>query len=334
MQKIIGGEMSIELCDMKVMGSLAEDVSYSTGRGALAGILKDIEETERRKRVLVPDYLCPSIINTIRNCGWEYEFYHVEDINCHISFDKTIIKTNVVLLINYFGICNFDEEIEKIREQIEDAIIILDQVQAFYDFGKVKGVNYEFVSYRKWFPCPDGAKIIKNNEVYFNRCELSPNEFASYKIAGNTLKSCKPYIDDELILDLLEKGENKLDENYMACCSDFSRERIPLFDYKHIAETRRKNARMLHEALEELGIVHGYNEKGVPLFIPILVKNRDEVRKRMFSSSIFTPVHWPIISSEISGINVLYEEELSLICDQRYDEKDMERQIEVLKKLI
>ena len=56
----------------------------------------------------------------------------------------------------------------------------------------------------------------------------------------------------------------------------------------------------------------------------------------MFNNNIFTPIHWPFESEALNGSvkNQLYENELSLICDQRYTIDDMKRQIEVLRKCV
>ena len=74
----------------------------------------------------------------------------------------------------------------------------------------------------------------------------------------------------------------------------------------------------------------------MPLFIPVFLENRSEVRKKMFSNNIFTPVHWPYESDKLNGEvkNLIYDKELSLICDQRYSLEDMERQIKVIKRCI
>lgn len=51
----------------------------------------------------------------------------------------------------------------------------------------------------------------------------------------------------------------------------------------------------------------------------------------MFANGIFTPIHWPYISEAMNGkYNTIYSDELSLICDQRYNLSDMDRILGVL----
>ena len=45
-------------------------------------------------------------------------------------------------------------------------------------------------------------------------------------------------------------------------------------------------------------------------------------------------MHWPYVGKDISGINKLYNTELSLICDQRYCVDDMNRQLDLLLEVV
>ena len=66
-----------------------------------------------------------------------------------------------------------------------------------------------------------------------------------------------------------------------------------------------------------------------PLFVPIVVsKNRNKVRQKLIEHKIYCPVHWP--HPNVACESNLYDLELSLVCDQRYTERDMERIIAVL----
>lgn len=67
----------------------------------------------------------------------------------------------------------------------------------------------------------------------------------------------------------------------------------------------------------------------VPMFVPIFLENRNEMRKKLMKNNIFCPVHWPFNASE-EDKNSLYDTELSLVCDQRYSSNDMENIVKVL----
>ena len=49
--------------------------------------------------------------------------------------------------------------------------------------------------------------------------------------------------------------------------------------------------------LEELKLYCLFKEikpKDCPLFVPILVEHRDEIRRLLASEGIYCPVHWPL----------------------------------------
>ena len=77
-------------------------------------------------------------------------------------------------------------------------------------------------------------------------------------------------------------------------------------------------------------------ERDCPLFVPILVPGgrRDALRRFLIEQDIYCPVHWPTSSfhrlTEVE--RRVYDEELSLVCDQRYGETDMERVLQAVEE--
>ena len=335
--KIIGGEFRI---DSDIELNIRDDnnvnsVFFSSGRDALFEILLNIEEhlkTTSKVGIQIPDYLCTSVTSTIQDVSFNYKFYHISETTLlpDIKDIKEQIEDYpVVLLVNYFGVVNTDKEVDFLRKYDDRIILIVDNVQDFYEHGKNTTVDYSFTSYRKWFAVSDGADIISQNAITAHNTQT--NNFAQYKFAGNILKNYSNYIDDGVALELLQKGEDILNKNYRCQCSELSRCLISRIDYDEIEKKRKRNAEYLHDNLSKMGIKHLYSDKAVPLFIPIFVSGRDDLRKKMFANNIFTPVHWSYVSEELNGeYNAIYSDELSLICDQRYDICDMDRIIGVL----
>lgn len=330
MHRIIGGEFAI---DSRLLSKNEKSIElqYSSGRSALYSILMHIKG--KRRKILLPSYLCDSITRTVIDAGWEYVFYTIDEflhplMNEHLC--SKIKEYDAILLINYFGIIDLKVDISKIRRNSVDICIIEDDVQAFYVMNDSLA-DYSFTSLRKWFPCPDGAMMHANGLEKIEPCIKMENEWSQYKLAGNLLKEQSCYIDDSIMLSLLDKGEALLEDGYLSTCSEASRHIFANLDLDRIAHQRKKNAYILHCELDKLGIRHMYSDGEVPLFIPIFVENRDELRRTFFAEQIFVPKHWPRISDELNGMNPLYDTELSLICDQRYGAEDMLKQIGVIK---
>ena len=96
---------------------------------------------------------------------------------------------------------------------------------------------------------------------------------------------------------------------------------------------RRKNAKILHDGLkrhQDISFLFNVEQMDCPIFVPIIVKNgkRDYFRKILIENKIYCPIHWPKPNATCNSN--IYDSELSLICDQRYNEFDMKRIIEIL----
>lgn len=55
-----------------------------------------------------------------------------------------------------------------------------------------------------------------------------------------------------------------------------------------------------------------------------------KLKEKIYKNRFYCPSHWPIDEN----INDLFEYELSLICDQRYNEKDIVEKLTELNKYI
>ena len=102
---------------------------------------------------------------------------------------------------------------------------------------------------------------------------------------------------------------------------------------EHVKVRRLNNADYLVKKLNEIGIkpILPLLDNHVPLFIPVVLKDRDAVRKAMFQKEIFCPVHWPLDGMNVKRGEQMSREELSLIIDQRYGRKEMDEIISLLK---
>ena len=335
---MIGGEFQIAVTDILNAQNRhfeAPDVyAYSSGRAALYQILKFLKQEKEITHVLLPDCLCSSVLIPIKDLGLEYKFYPIDEQLELIEseFSKLYTKGSVVLLINYFGLKELSGQIKIIRE-IEDAIIIEDDVQAFYEFKKpLDGVDFKFTSLRKTFAVPDGG-LVKTK--YHLPQVTTPNTFGQYKAAAGILKSMREgNFNDQIYLELFEKGESLIDSEQESGMSLIAEKLYSFINEDHVKVRRLNNAHYLVDELKKIGIepLLPLKEEYVPLFVPVLLKNRDEVRKAMFQKEIYCPVHWPLDRMEIKRGGQFSREELSLIIDQRYGRKDMDEIVSVLKE--
>lgn len=335
---MIGGEFPISFTDLLKAPSLSRvddgTYHYASGRAALYQILKYLKEQRGIAKVLLPDYLCDTILVPIRRIELAYEFFPLND-NLELdqaAFCKVYRKDAAVLLINYFGLQNLSEQVSFIRNVDKNAIIIEDDVQAYYEFKKPLGdVDFKYTSLRKTFAIPDGGLVKTTHSLPVID---KPNTFGQYKAAAALMKSMKEgNFDDSVFLDISKIGGNKIDDELDCGMSLFSERLYASIDEEDVKNRRQANARYLVERLAERGtqLLLPVTEDKVPLFVPIVLDNRYAVRKAMFQQEIFCPVHWPLDGMPVKKGKEMAEHELSLIVDQRYDEKDMEEIIKLLQ---
>lgn len=196
--------------------------------------------------------------------------------------------------------------------------------------------DYVFCSYRKWFFCNyalarklSGKWSVTSPDVQAERYISLRNEAADLKekyINGQ-------FDDKQQFLRMFAEAEESLETDYVNHCG----EKI-LFNRDKIIQSRQKNARRLVEGIkgiEEIKVwKRNISEFDTPLFVPILVssKIRNELRKYLIQHDIYCPIHWPL--TDMHGkykYREIFDNELSLICDQRYSAEDIDREIEVIK---
>lgn len=335
---MIGGEFPIAVTDIMNANirhlGVTEVYTYSSGRAALYQILKFLLLKKNIKRILLPDYLCSSVLIPAKTLNLDYTFYPInEELKLEEQpFTQLYKKGDAVLIINYFGLQDLSKQIAFIRSHDEKAIIIEDDVQAYYEFKKpLNGVDFKFTSLRKTFAVPDGG-LVKTD--YQLPVAETPNSFGQYKAAAALLKSMREgNFNDQIYLEMFEKGEGLIDNELENGMSHIAKKLYNIVDEERVKVRRLNNARYIIDCLKQLGIkpLLPLTEGFVPLFIPIYLKNRDDVRKRMFQNEVFCPVHWPLEGIPVKKGKEMTEHELSLIMDQRYGEKEMNEIIKMIR---
>ena len=340
-EKIIGGEFEILDAPIAANKKLPENyIMYSSGRAALFHILKYAISIDNCKCVYLPDYICDSVFHVCDYLCLPYKFYPVAD-SLQVDVDalkKMYMGGGVIVVVNYFGLVSCELTIKQIRKECSDAIIVLDDVQAPFLINEPTNADVSFTSLRKAYPLPDGGL------VHLKSFRLSPNtqpsKFPQYKIAASYLKNLRVHdnYDDEIYLDLYHKGEELIDDDYDNAPSKYTLQSYPSLDIQRMSILRKRNAVTIQKGLERLGLKPcvAIPKDSVPLFIPIILKDRDKVRKAMYAHNIFLPVHWPVEEhvEELKRGVYMAKHELSIIIDHRYTSSDMEKILSVLENNI
>lgn len=312
--------------DYPITGSLV-----FSGRTAIETVLKEITGA---KKAILPSYCCYSIIQPFLDAGIEVEFYPVyfaDTLNIEINIPE---NTDIFFWCNYFG---FTVPMPNLSEF--SGVIIEDITHSLFSERVYHSQSdYLIASLRKWEPINCGGYCSSvNGKIKYEPTMSPPLEYIRIKTSAMELK--KEYLLDfdiekkRQFLAMFSASNHWLAENYSELSIDpWSKEYLSTVNIEKQREIRRRNAKVLYGGLGgEVRFLFPIEDMDCPLFVPVLVHNREKIRKALISNQIYCPIHWP---KPVQCDSNLYEQELSLICDQRYNEKDMERIVSVLKSLL
>lgn len=304
---------------------------FLSGRSALRHILSEIKSRKDVRSVALPAWCCDSMIFPFLEAGIQVVFYPVYMENGQFVQDTTLASgCDIFFAMKYFGYT----EAEPLFNP--SGIVIRDMTHAIFSNTPypTRCDEYCFGSLRKWAGFRTGGYAwgdLPHSSLPADRTyvamRLSAMEMKADYIAG--LRADKAH------LQLFNEAEE-----YLECCplagadsSDIEKARTMNVD--RIKKQRRKNAMVLLDAFADMAIFPTLHEADCPLFVPILVPDnrRDDLRRYLIEKEIYCPVHWPLTNwHHPDGRSMeIYQNELSLVCDQRYDENDMERIVTAIR---
>lgn len=301
-----------------------------SGRTGIETVLKQIPNA---KKAMLPSYCCDSMIQPFRDFGIEVGYYPV-------NFKERLIveaiipdDTDIFLWCNYFGFSVPMPDLSGFNGIIiEDITHSLLSVDSYHIQS-----HYIVASLRKWEPIYCGGYCAALNNTLDHKPTISPpEEFLNLKSSAMKLKA--DYLSNlngemkSRYLSMFGESNQWVTDNYSGLSIDrWSKEYLSNVDVAEQKKIRINNAKTLYEGLKDsVEFLFPEEDMNCPLFVPILLNNRDEVRRVLTANQIYCPVHWP--KPEDCESN-LYANELSLICDQRYSDDDMERIVCILKSI-
>ena len=252
------------------------------------------------EKVLLPSYLCPSILIPFDRLSVKYTFYKVNrDLEIDVDdlqnrLDPTI---KAVFFINYFGFpANINSDvIETLRAR--NVTIIEDIVQSFFSDLPLIG-DFAFNSFRKFLPV-DGSIIISNRDMSPS-ADKSCNSYLFRKVSGQWLRYLHieyGIVPEKWYLKLFEKAEVNYYTDKPCSFDIFNRYVLSRCNIGRLCEIRRKYFKTLLSSFSKQALFKEMSDKIVPLGFPIIIEDRDRLRMQLQKRNIYCPVHWKLNSS-------------------------------------
>lgn len=331
----------------KWLSKFGNVVLTSSGRGAITLLLHQLDTD--KKTVLLPAYICDSVIMPFVELGYECHFYDVEkDLYANIDYLLNFENVGIFLHMGYFGFhtnSNLERVINCFKEK--STVIVEDVTHTmFSNYERFSENDFYVGSIRKWFGIPSGgflaSKLGMDNKPLhkherFNQIRKEALLLKHKYIKTSELKLKKKF------LKRFSEAEEILDKDLASYSIDnLSTQLLNKLNTRELIKKRRQNYTYLKDNLEDVNSIKilfkVLDENICPLFFPILIKEkRDQVKKSLIDAGIYCPVHWSIPKQikvdKYKNSYEIYNSELSIPCDQRYGVEDMERIISAIKSV-
>jgi dTDP-4-amino-4,6-dideoxygalactose transaminase len=299
--------------------------AYGSARSALAALLK----ARGVRRVWLPAYICPAMVEGVTAAGAEPCYYGVTP---RLETDLTEVAHRAEAGDAVIGVAFFGREIGApfwaLRQQRDDLLWVEDRAQAAD--GAAQHADAAICSSRKLVGVADGGLLFTTSAVpppTLPPADLWDPEDARALDADGTAPG-NWYGVFQAREAAITAAPNATSARGLAAL-----EAIPAVP---VAETRRRNWRWLATRLADYALWADLDPDFTPLAFPIVTADAAEAARALAEERIWAPRHWPALPSPLDQFpepHALSRRLLSLPCDQRYGEADMRRVAEAVLRL-
>lgn len=299
-------------------------------------------------KVLIPSYTCDTVITPFLESEWNCVFYPInKDLSINEERTKQIIDSdtfNLFVVHPYFGMEFSQQELGLISyAKKKGCKIVIDLTQCIFSSQCVDEADYYVGSYRKWYQVPDGGFLWAKNSIGIET-PLINEYFVSLQTDSMFLRGEYFRNNDEHIKQIsirlnklaVESVDFNIKPHKMA---DISVRLMNEIDMNHVQTQRFSNYKYLLQNIKASSIDLLCNDMNkvstAPLYFIIYTKNRKEVQARLCREHIYAPIIWPVYYNEVLIDDItkqIYDETLAIPIDQRYNEMDMVRVVNILNQ--
>lgn len=325
-----------------------EDYAWvSTGRSAIRYVIHTIEKRcPTVKRVVVlPSFTCDTVFEPFLKAGYEVFYYPVKmNLTTMSEAIRQVVEehdASIVLFHHYFGFGTFDSQINCFCDEMRrmGKFTIEDCTQCLYSDFERANADFTIGSIRKWTGTPDGGFAVCRDGFFESKPQKTDKQLETAKVKASYAKY--RYLFENTgnkseMLAMYRYAEDILDgQTDFFAISDTSSIIQANLNIDNLKRKRRDNFNVLSTCLKApiRPLFPLINGPEVPLYFPILVKDRASLQMHLVQNDIYAPIVWP--KSELQpevdkGAENAYQHLLCIPVDQRYDADDMNRIADVI----
>jgi len=272
------------------------------GRACLA-VIGDYLAGHGITRILLPSYLCPSILDALERCGLAYSFYQInEDLAIDLEDLSQKAGTHkAVYFINYFGFMHPPETRNYLKDLRKNGILIVeDNAQA--GFTDHSTGDFVLNSLRKLVPY-DGGYLDTDLDIapYLSKYFGRPNRRLSL------IREYRQQLRDYLIggtgsykklVDLYSRADRFYETDLVIEGDPGEQQQIERLDWEGIRRIRRDNYRYMLDLISRIPeikpIYPDLQPDAMPLGLPVYLNgvSRNDVYEHLGQNGIGLFIHW------------------------------------------
>jgi len=320
---------------------------FLNGGKACLTVIADYLHAHGINHVLLPAYLCPSILTILESRGLHPTFYQVQrDLSIDVDDLKNKLSDRqAVYFINYFGFAQPPAVQQTLQAlQQHGVLLIEDNAQAGFPTHTIG--DFVFNSMRKL--CPQDGGYLRT------RLNMQPFIEPYHGLPNRRLPVIRAYrqglrvylLDGEGDFDELQRlfqRAEELYENEVVVEGDAQERRhIEHLDWAAIRRQRRANYHYLLQAIADIPqvvpIFPVLQEEIMPMGLPVYLQgiSRDRVNEELGKASIGLVIHWEeLLHNPRTAANAeavaMASSMLTLVCDQRTSRAQLDYLVRQLK---
>ena len=330
-----------------ISSQFRESVFLRSGRETLGLIAETYKDT--RKVILLPSYICQSMVRPFEERGWRVVFYELsERLFVEAKDVIPIVKKHnpdLFLIMSYFQAYNYESLLSRIKIVSPLTKVIFDFTHCLLDFELIRNqyIDYYVASLRKWFGVAGGAVLLSDAEINRDIIILKDDSiYLKMKEKALSVKYCYLSSGDCDMKESFKQDISVADQNLVYdeihYISDEDKKRILSLNTMQIKQRRSNNLNHLWQRIKSIHSIKCLIDPERKSFnanfmLPILIDNRPAIQKNLADQGIYTQVVWRVPDdAPCENSRNIYKHILCIPIDQRYNYWDMEYAASIITK--
>jgi hypothetical protein len=343
----VGGEFYYDtrwLIDKPTVST--ENMTFLNGGKACLVLIGEYLLDHGIQQILMPTYLCPTIVATLERRGLTCEYYRVDpDLSIDLEdLSQKAFHHQAVYFINYFGFFHPAATLDCLIGLQQKGILVIED-NAQVGFTSHHTGDFVFNSLRKLVPFDGGyLSASLDTEPYLARFRGQPNR--RLPVIREYRKRLGDYLyqgigsHDELV-GLYELAEKYYESDLVVAGDPQEKVQIEKLDWEGIKQARRENYAYMLDSISEISgvspIFPVLQKDNMPLGLPVYISgiSRDWLFNELGEAGIGLTIHWDALMRDprLNGNPVAVEmasRMLTLAIDQRTSHKQMDYLVQTL----